>query len=434
VVAIPQPKRDLLAVSYSAAHFGKSLLWYMIELLFGFFLAEIYGIPPRTLGLLLAAFLLWDAVTDPVVALAVARRPVTTQSLLRIQFVGAILSGVAFWLVFLNPVRQGISSVSYAFFVGILFRSAYSILDVPQNVLLKRLSSTPARRLTLSSLRTALSALATLTVSVASATILEESNFASRSTHFALVAALFAITAAGTAGWVMIAGRTADFAEPTGSADLRTTLRATLLDRRLLVLFLAMFFLSLGWPLFGKLVPFFASYVRGSPAATGAYIATTAIAALVSQPLWIVLGNRLTRRSAIGLAFVTMTAGAIIFLLAARSSAVGCLFGVAVMSSGASALSLLIWTRMADRLSDQALSQANDVLAFGLFTFASKLALSIGGLLLGGVLLVAHYVPGAKMANGDQRLMVMQMIAYPLASALVAAILASVEDVDNETL
>lgn len=413
-----------LTAAYTGAHYGKSLFWYMTELLFGFYLAEIYGLSPATLGTLLAVFLLWDAVTDPLIGLAIARRQISTPGLLTAQLIGAGLSAGAFWLVFLKPPLGEAGLIGYALALGLAFRTAYTLFDVPQNALMKRLADDGKARLTLSSLRTAFSALATLTISLASALILASEDQKVRSDRFALAAGLFVLIALASAFLLERAGRGRAYPAMTGNGDLGLVLRATLLDPALLRLFLAVFFLSVGWPLFGKLIAFFAAYVEGEAVRTGTYVATLAVAAVLSQPAWIALGRQVSRNGFIAAAILTLAMGAGLFVTLAAASPSLAVASVALLSAGSSALGLLVWTRLADSLSEAHLSEANDVLAFGVFTFASKLALSLGGLMLGATLGFVGYEKGTPLSETGQQTLIWIMGTVPLASALIAGTLA----------
>lgn len=411
-----------IQTAYAGAHYGKSLFWYMTELLFGFYLAEIYRIPPETLGTLLFVFLVWDAVTDPIISVALWRRPKSTKALLRYQAAGALFSSISFVLVFIKP-HIGLNGLeAYALFVGILFRTAYTVFDVPQNALLPRLAQTRSQRLILASARTALSALATLTVSFAAAVIIGEDVSERGEQGFAIAAATFVIVALGSAVLLAFAGRKAADAPPPSarSRGFPELMRTTFLQPTLARLFVAIFFLSLGWPLFGKLVPFFASYILGDPEATGILLATIAIATLLSQPLWMAMGRAVSRRRAVAIGAVLVAASSVFYWAEAGSGLSLAVAGVALMAATTSAMGVLAWAMLADELSAGGGSKANDVIAFGVFTFSSKIALGVGGLVLGWLLTAVGYAPGEALAPAGRSALTLAMAAAPVVSTVMA--------------
>lgn len=409
--------------SYAAAHYGKSLFWYMTELLFGFYLAEIYQLPPATLGMLLGVFLLWDAVTDPMIAFVVLRRKLSTRDLLIAQLVGAILSSAVFCLLFYRPPLEGESLVLYALATGIGFRTAYTLYDVPQNALMKRLAADSAERLTLSTVRAAFSALATLTISFASAIILSGGDIGEQTQRFVLAAALFVLLATASSALLLTCTTHDEPAQPAPVASLSRVARATLLNANLLALFATISILSIGWPLFSKLLPFYASAVRSDAASTGLYLAAIAFASLFSQPLWLAIDRRGGRHAVRKSALYAVLVGAALFAAGASQPVAIGIAGVSVLAAGASACGMLAWAQLADRLTEERLSEANDVLAFGVFTFASKIALSLGGLFLGLGLSFAGYESGQQLdASGKDRLVWLMALA-PVGSTIITSIL-----------
>ena len=420
-MANPAPPRfRLLASAYSGAHYGKSLFWYMTELLFGFYLAEIYELRPGTIGGLLAAFLLWDAISDPLLGLVFARYRVSTRALLNAQLAGACLSAVTFWLVFWKPPLNETGLTIYALLVGLAFRTAYTVFDVPQNTLLPRIATNRNERLMLSSLRTGCSAVASLTVSLASAVILLKKDTAEQANGFAFAAALFVCVTLGTTFILSRIASSQTDQGPSARQPPTHALRLIFSDPVLVSIFGAIFFLSTGWPLFGKLVPFFAGYVREAPAATGTLLTAMTLSALLSQPLWILAGRQMGRQTLLFIALATMMSGASIFGLFGQTQAAASLVGIVLMAAANSALSLLTWTALADRLSHLKSAHVNDVLAFGVFTFASKLALSVGGLTLGGTLIFIGYETNMPLAEDDQRHLTLIMAAGPALTAMLA--------------
>ncbi len=412
-----------IRAAYASAHYGKSLFWYASELLFGFYLAEIYQIPPTTLGTLLFVFLLWDAITDPILGVIVWRRHTSLPTLLNYQLVGAIISAITFLLIFFKPNLSQDYLTIYALFFGLLFRTAYTIFDVPQNALMRRLALSNNQRLVLSSYRTALSALATLTISFASTMILAPVLVEDIAFNFTVSALIFSPVAIGSAlilkcvakNWREIHEKAE---QPRSSFS---QLKFTLLHPSLIKLYIAIFFLSIGWPLFGKLVPFYASYVLGNAKATGYVLTVIAVAALVSQPLWIRVGNTISRNKAVVVCTVLVFISCIFFVVTATRNEWFAFVAVALLSASASAMGVFAWVLLADRLSDPQLKNANDLLAFGTFTFASKIALGLGGLMLGVVLDHIGFQAGVPLDSAGQHSMIIFMAAAPALSTLGAA-------------
>lgn len=426
-VSIPDvPQRRNLRRAYIGAHFGKSLFWYTTEFLFAFFLAEVYGLRPSAVGLLLFVFLIWDAITDPLLGLLFTRKSIQTRELLSLQFAGAVLSAVSFVALFLKPDLPPDQLFIYSAIVGLLFRSSYTIYDVPQNTLLSRLGTDGDKRLVLSSLRAAFSAIAALTLSGATFFVLGEGDL-QRAQPFLVMALLFVLVAIVSAGslWAL-AGRLKASQDNPFSTTTGVSLSETLNEPGILRCLAAIFVLSIGWPLFGKLVPFFSVYTLGNSQYSSALFSAIAIGAFASQPLWIAIGRRANRSSLLtgGLAGVVISSSA--FVTIGGQSIAGAVIATACLSACTSAIGMTVWTRLADLLTPSRGTKSNDVLAFGALTFASKLALGFGGLALGATLNFVGYVAGQPLSEANQADLVMVMGLMPAACAVLAWLFAGI--------
>ena len=385
----------------------------MSELLVGFYLAEIYGLDPVVIGSLLFAFLVWDAITDPLLALLFLRRRVSTRAMLNVQALGAVLSTVAFTLVFFRPTTDSILLTFYALFAGIFFRTAYTVYDVPQNALMHRLAVDDRDRLLFATLRTAFSAIATLTVSLSSALILSGDSVTTQAQWFTSTSVLFGVVAMSTAAVLRrFAFRSAE-SSPIGDPHQVAPTWPTMTDPATVRLLVASFVLSIGWPFFGKLTPFYAKYVLEQPQATGAMFAAMAIGALASQPVWLRIGHRIGRRRLSNVLVLCATLACLGFWASANNSALWTSVIVGVISACTSGASTLLWTLLADRMSEACMADANDLFAFGGFTFASKIGLGLSGLALGLVLTLAEYTTEIGLGTGGQSLVVAAMAAFP---------------------
>lgn len=412
-----------LPAAYAFAHYGKSLFWDMVELLFAFYLAEIYGIDPAIMGVLLFVFLLWDAVTDPLLGVILSSNLSSDRSLVYLQLVGAVVSAISFCGVFFKPDIGADGLIVYAVCIGLLFRTAYTIYDVPQNTLLNRLSHTDDRRVTIAALRVAGSALATISVGLATAIILSANEHSAETQNYLLVAALFSSVALISSLTLLYAGRKSSRARLLVAKGIRAKLSSTLLRTDLVVLFAGVFVLSIGWPTFGKFLPFFASYVMGDHRLAGILLLTTAIGSLLSQPLWVWLGVSVSRKKLILfiLALVLLTCTA--FFTFSRLGTGAAIVLTALMASSSGAVNMLIWTRLADRLFEAREAGVSDVLAFGIFTFASKLGLGVGGLVLGSTLSVGGYQQRVELPETGQTIVVAAMAFAPAIVTVIATAL-----------
>ena len=406
--------------AYAFAHYGKSLFWEMSELLFAFYLAEIFGVEPAVLGVLLFVFLIWDAATDPILGAAIGNRQASIALLVKLQLFGAVISSVSFFAVFHKPDADGSLLIFYALAVGLMFRTAYTIYDVPQNTLLRRLTFSPDSRLTVASLRIGVSAVASLTIGAAAAFILAQGGIDDQAAAFTMAAGVFCFIAVASALLLFVLTRNREKSEQQNVRLPAGSLRDTFKRPDLRTIFFARFCLSVGSPIFGRLLPFFAVYILFSPTMAGLFVTAMALAELCAQPLLTWYGRAVSRRVFAGTIAALSVFVSIGFFLFAQASLIAAMIFVFLRAAAFCALNLLTWTRLADILAEPDKPPANDVLAFGVFTFSSKLGLGVGGLFLGGVLIVAGYERGGELSDLGKWIFLGAMSFTPMISALVA--------------
>lgn len=138
---------------YANGNLGKSLLWSFLELYALFYLTELLGLSPALAGLLLLVSMIWDAVSDPLMGLVadhLRRRFATVTIYFFIGIPATALSFIAlFHLSYLHPSLH----LPAVMLCLLLFRSAYTIIDVPHNSMLSFLAGDSRERNNLASLR-----------------------------------------------------------------------------------------------------------------------------------------------------------------------------------------------------------------------------------------------------------------------------------------
>jgi Na+/melibiose symporter-like transporter len=413
---------------YSAAHYGKSLLWYTSEFLFGYFLAEVYKIPPSVIGTLLFIFLIWDAISDPILVFIIARKEVTTKRLIKYQFIGALLSAFSFFIIFFKPDLSSFNLSLYALFTGILFRTAYTYYDVPQNTLIRRLGDNALQRLSLSTYRSAFSSIAALTVSFATLFVLRNEDIKEQEVSFLLTAGILVLISVFLS---FLLTRVAikeqintDELHPIGRLSNFRILKMLVLNPKLVYLNISIFLLSLGWPLTFKLIPFFTTYVHDTQAYTGIIFAVMAIANIACQPLWLFVGRKSNAKISFIIASILVCISCIIFTLtSAINLSIACL-AIALISASISGLNVYLWVLVSEIISTSRVFVTYDTIIFGLFTFSAKIGLGFSGFLLGVTLNIIGYEQGFTLQGTGSLNLVLIMGLFPGLSAICTAVFA----------
>jgi len=384
--------------AYGLAHFGKSLFWYSSEILFAFFLTEVGGLSGHRMGAILATGLLASVVID--LGLAWAFRGVLAHAARAgaLQVLGAGLSAGTLGLLFLTP-WVGAPELRFAFaaVAMLVFRFAYALYDLPQNVLLGLATASDRSRTRVAAMRLFFSGLAALTVSATVGLLVADPYTGVRAGRFLGLAAAISVLALATAWGLHLSLRTYNAAAPDATDQTpparrrpnRTGAWGRAWPVEIWILLAATFIVSLTASLFSKLEPYFAAYVLGSPLWGGIMITTVALGMTLSQPAWAWASARWSRPAMFAAAAATLIVGALTFLATVEASVWAGTGAALLFGAGSGGLGMVMWAAFGDAVAGGRVRSGG--LAFALFTGASKIALALSVLMLGAFLNRADY-------------------------------------------
>ena len=360
------------AWGYLLAHFAKSQLWHASTLLFGFFLTEACGLGARTMGLVMAASLAVNAVTDAAVGLWPSSMATTIVTAMRRQALAALATCLFFLLFCATPLFGMEHRPWWAMTTLIAFRIAYPFIDVPQNAMVAWIAHGPEARYQLLARRNIVSGLANLAVGIWAAPLLIHGASVSGWLIWATcVSLLVCVSAWRLRRWT---------GEPAKKLPIDEAGEEARIPFALLLAALAVMMIASS--IFRSLEPYYAAFVgKGVD-----LLWWVAICGMVSQPCW----NAVRRRTG-GSVMLTMVA--VLLLLAVtvllgswRAAPIGAAMLGLGFGAGASGLWLMLWAAMMARAATKRASAH-----VGVFTCVSKLAQAAAMLLLGQTLALSPY-------------------------------------------
>lgn len=140
-------------IGFGVGDFGFLVVWQGTTLFLMYFYTDVMGIDPVLAGTIYLAAMVWDAVTDPVVA-AMAERTRTRWGRYRPWIaLGAVPFGVSFALAFSTPGSLPVEPWIWALGTHLLLRTAYTIVSTPFNAMQARLTSDANERTVLAGFR-----------------------------------------------------------------------------------------------------------------------------------------------------------------------------------------------------------------------------------------------------------------------------------------
>lgn len=403
---------------YGLAHLGKSLFWYSSEILFAYFLTELAGLPATQMGIVLAVGFLVSAGVDLAIGLGLRGRLTTPRTAGRMQFVGAVLCSSTLAMVFLGAALPFEQRFVFSIAAGVLFRLAFAVYDVPQNVLMALATSDPTGRLRVASTRIWFSGAATLIVAGTVGPMLSAQQHARGMAFLIGLVGVFAIVGVTTAGLLArvleepITLRTSEV--PVGPAASDGSPAQWREDFWFLVG--AMLVTSAFTPVFAKLEPYFAAYILRSSLWGGVVITLMAVGVFVGQPLWLALCRRVAReRVMLGAALLQIVA-LWTFWVSAGSTVIASVTAAFVFGLGVGGVGMAQWAAFSDVVARQAPARAGP--SYGVFAASAKIGLATSGVLLSMVLDATSY------RSAHSAVLVLAMTATPALGAALLALIA----------
>jgi Na+/melibiose symporter-like transporter len=179
----------------AAAHLAKSVVWSAVDLLLGWYLYAVLGLPAKQVVFLLFVFLMFGAVCDAFVGMMLAWLRASRTLTLRIHLAASAATSIALFAQF-APSRE---TADWILPIGLAFRLAFAAYDVPQGALTSLLPVDGSDARSYVELRSVLSAVGRLIVTAANLALSQLPQAMLRSGG-ALTLTVFALALVVTAG------------------------------------------------------------------------------------------------------------------------------------------------------------------------------------------------------------------------------------------
>jgi glycoside/pentoside/hexuronide:cation symporter, GPH family len=415
-------------IGYCGGNFGKNLLWASLDYLLLFFLTEMWGIAPALAGLIILISLLWDGLSNIIMA-ALIERQSRSPSYRRFLLICSPLCAISFCSLFTNPGFGGTSLIIYVLFSNILFRTCYTFCDVPHNAMMAQITTDSRDASLISGLRFFFSSMAGLSVALAAGLIFASPEISAQQTRFITLAISASIIFAVTL-WISWAA-TAKIEPPRTIPDerwqfsFRNSCMLMWRNEPLRTMLAASFIQTVSITVFSGAIVYFANYVVNDGTWASAALFATMIAQLASVPFWIWLGSRWNKRATMMLAYSLFAIGLFGFFAFAIAEPT---FRIALMATIGVAfcgINIIIWAMLPDVIDygEWQSGQRLEALPVGMFLLVRKCASGGGAALLGLLLTFAGYTGGSTIGADFSDRLVALMTIVPLAGLVCCAVI-----------
>jgi len=388
-------------LAYGMGDTPLSLFFTVLSFYFLYFLTDIVGILPAVAGWIYSAGRVWDAFSDPMMGFLSDRTRSPWGRRRPYLLFGAPVLGLSFCLLWQTwPVASPLLESGLYALTALIFFSAFTVVSIPFSSLAVELTADYDERTGLLSYRMAFSLLMGIAAAALPGLFLNGPGGASAGSFSRMGLWL------GGLGFlpmiVTFAFTREKYQERTsGGGSLVASCREVWKNKGFRVTLGVYLFSWVPMDIVGAVLIYYLQYVLHRQAILNALLLEIFGTAALCLPLWNLISRRLEKRTAsmIGGSVAAFSLFALFFLPA--STPVWVLFLVGIPAGfGFSAAHLFPWALLPECIDQDAVSsgQRREGMFTGFFSLSQKIASSVSVALIGTLLSLTGYVPGAEQA------------------------------------
>jgi GPH family glycoside/pentoside/hexuronide:cation symporter len=415
---------------WGAGTLCSSILLYTTNTLLLRYLVDYVGIGAAVAGTMIGGSKIFNALAAPAVGILSDRTHTRFGRRGPYLLAGALGCGVALVLLFWTP--RGLSGPALLTYVGaalLLYALVWTVFDVPYLTLPAELTRDPHERSRLTSWRVYASGLAVVIGSSAAPSLLQ--HFGRTRAAHTEVAALLAPLA--VLGGLAVYWTTRRWDREAGPAKTTVSMTDYLVMLRrngpLVLLILAKFTMIVGVHIQSVISAYFTAHFLGvSDYYLGALFFVTVVGLVVSQPGWLWLGRRYSKKQVYLLAAGLSAAVGVSWLVAQPGDPVAGVMIRSFLNGMAGGGTLLMTDSMLPDAVERdyhASGLRREGSLVSLFLFSEQVATAVASALVGWVLGAVGFVAGRGAAHGVQSAETVEAIRYLYALAPITALVST---------
>ncbi|AUX69478.1 hypothetical protein CHX26_08230 [Porphyrobacter sp. HT-58-2] len=413
------------AAAYGSGDLGFNLYWTTVSLYILYYYTDVLGIPATAAGLVFLLAMLWDAVTDPVMGIIAQRTRTRWGSYRPFIAAGAVPLCLSMMLLFHDPGLDGIALIAYALAVQILFRTAYTIANIPYSALASSMTDSSRVRNALSAWRISLATIGSAFVGYSTLKLVSFFGQGDAARGFFLTATLYGVLSLPfllTVSCRINEGRARPRQAMTVS--LRQALGVLRHNRPFLIVLAATMCATLGGVISSKTLVYYFKYTLGDEAAVGMAFAANSLIILIATPLWAVLTLHTSKRFVWRVGAICSITGSVLLFLNPFETVWVVVGLVALVGTGAAAGYLSFWSALPDTVEYGEVRSGLRVESptFGIMSFAQKASYGLAVALAGMLLDLIGYRPNVEQSAATLADLKAVMTLVPAAFILIAVL------------
>ncbi|KWV93887.1 MFS transporter [Erythrobacter sp. AP23] len=422
--------------AYGLGDLGFNLYWSTVSFYILYFYTDVLGLSGKVAGLIFLVAMLWDAVTDPVIGILAQRTRSRWGSYRPYILFGAVPLALSLVLVFLDPGLEGAALVVFALASHMVFRTAYTVVNIPYSALSARITRSTEIRNELAAWRIALATIGTSFVAYSTLKLVGHFGDGDEPFGFVVTMSLFAGISLPVFLILFASVREGEMpAIGTSRPDFWGAFSSLGRNKPFLVILGATIFATLGGVLVSKLLVYYFKYTLGDETAVGLVFAANSIVILFSAPLWAYVTSKTSKRFVWRAgALVSITAS--LLLYANQRETIPVVVAIAALSSvGSAAAYLTFWSAIPDTVEygEMRCRRRDESLTFGVMSFVQKSSYGVAAALAGVFIDLIGYQANAQQGQATLDALKFGMTLLPAGLVFVAFLIIGGYRLDSPT-
>ena len=387
-------------IGFGVGDLSFNLVWQGTSLFLLYFYTDVLGISPTVAGAIYLAAMIWDAITDPIIATFADRTRTSMGKYRPWLLFGAAPFALSYPLAFSAPpsfIPVGI--VVWALITHVILRTAYTIVSMPFNALQARLTNDAQERTVLAGFRMVGAAFGALSVAFLTPVIVASFSDAREMDAYFIAACIVGFIAFVTIIYCFFAMREPQDSQIVETTDFFSDLKMVgptfLKNPPLIRIFAAMVIGSVCLSMFGGSMLYYFKYHLGEPDLAAVGLVLQAAMVIFFVPIWVWVAGKTSKRTSFVIGLFIALAGYLGFFFNFDDDFILAIVAIGLTGIGMSAFAVMFWAMLPDTIEyGEAMTGVRaEAKTFGFATFAQKAAVGINAVLLGVLLDLSNFVP-----------------------------------------
>ncbi|MEL7546071.1 MAG: glycoside-pentoside-hexuronide (GPH):cation symporter [Pseudomonadota bacterium] len=420
-------------IGFGVGDFGLNGFYTGLNLFLLYYYTDVLQIRPALAGLLFAAPLVWDAVTDPLMGIIASRTRSRWGRLRPYLLFGCAPLALSFAGLFAAPIMFPSTVFAASLVAHLIFRTVFTVVAVPYSALTANLTSDSGERGALTAFRMTFATLGGLAVAASMLPISDILAPGDRRLGIFLTSLIYAAIGAAAIAAAFLSTRERVDTEQAVQFSLSEFARQFVLNRPLMVLLAAIFIAGMGSAIFAKAIIYYVERVL--PFKLSITLPLTVLMACIafSIPIWGYISKHIEKRTAWLTGSMIVLASQLVLFFMPPTSAAPFLALIAVSGFGHAAYVVTFWSMLPDtvEVGEWRTGARAEAVIYGVNQLVLKAGSALGIALLGVALDLIGYEASAVLGAQTIESLPNVAIGLPMACLIVSIVIISFYRVDR---